>query len=79
MDSFSRERLLDVDNTPRDKARLHSVALPKSGVWTNSIPSKVLGLHLSNKEFQATAKYRLGLPIFNSNGTCPACGAPKIF
>ena len=57
--------------------RVLSVALPKSGSWLNCVPCKALGLHLSNKEFLVSAKYRLGLPIYGSDGTCPSCQSPS--
>ena len=32
-----------------------------------------LGLHLRGQEFVVAVKCRIGLPIFNSAGKCPAC------
>ena len=36
-------------------------------------PIKTLGLHLRPPEFILAVKYRLGLPIYTSQGPCPAC------
>ena len=57
---------------PREKARLGSVSLRHSGDWLNVVPSKVLNLHMHPLEFRTAAKYRLGLPVFSSEGKCPA-------
>ena len=57
----------------REKARLGSLSLPHSGDWLNCPPLKALGLHLRSAEFVLAAKYRLGLPIFDQEGPCPAC------
>ena len=57
----------------REKARLGSLSLPHSGDWLNCAPLKALGLHLRPAEFVLAAKYRLGLPIFDQEGPCPAC------
>ena len=77
IDKANHEQLLSVSNSTREKARLLSVGLPKAGCWMNAIPSKALGLHLSNLEFQATVKYRLGLPVFSRDGPCVGSGAPS--
>ena len=34
-----------------------------------------LGLHLRGSEFVVAARFRLGMPIYNKEGRCPACGA----
>ena len=57
----------------REKARLASLSLPHSGDWLNCAPLKALGLHLRSAEFVLAVKYRLGLPIFDQEGPCPAC------
>ena len=75
--SHNRNTLLEMEHSPRDRAMLSSVALPKTGCWANSIPSKAQRLHLSNKEFQVTSKYRLGLPVFSSEGACQGFKAPS--
>ena len=77
MDSSNREELLSLPHSQRDKVRLLSVTLPKSGSWVNSLPSKALCLHLSNKKFLVTAKYKQGQPVFSCHGICPSCRAPS--
>ena len=57
----------------RKKARLGSLSLPHAGDWLNCAPIKSLGLHLRPAEFVLAMKYRLGLPIFDAAGPCPAC------
>ena len=57
----------------RDKARLASLGLPHAGDWLNVIPSPVLGLHVRPQEFRYSVLYRLGAPIFTTDGACPAC------
>ena len=44
-----------------------------AGDWLNTPPLKALGLHLRPREFVLATKYRLGLPVFDSAGPCPAC------
>ena len=39
-----------------------------------ALPSRTLGLHLRPEEFVFGAKYRLGMLVFPTTGTCPARG-----
>ena len=57
----------------RDIARFSSLGLPHSGSWLSVVPSPPLGLHLRPAEFIPILKYRLGIPVYSSRGTCPAC------
>jgi hypothetical protein len=57
----------------REKARLLSLTLDHAGDWLNTPPLKALGLHLRPPEFVIALKYRLGLPVFDTPGPCPAC------
>ena len=57
----------------REVARLKSLGLPHAGAWLNCPPMPALGLHLRGQEFVVAVKCRIGLPIFNSAGKCPAC------
>ena len=66
------EGMVDEDDT-REKARLGSLSLPHAGDWLNCAPIKSLGLHLRPSEFVLAVKYRLGLPIYDAEGQCPAC------
>ena len=61
----------------REMARLGSLGLPYAGAWLNCPPMPALGLHLRGVEFAAAVKFRLGLPIYNSAGPCPACDHPS--
>ena len=54
---------------------MNSLALKHSSDWLNCIPSTKLGLHLKPIEFRAAMLYRLGIPIFSSEGKCIACPA----
>ena len=73
IDSINKETLISGANSTREKARINSIGRPKAGAWLNATPSKALGLHMSNKDFQVALKYRLGVPVFNLAGICPAC------
>ena len=57
----------------RERARLLSLSLPHAGDWLNTPPLTALGLHLRAAEFILAMKYRLGLPVFDREGPCPAC------
>ena len=65
MESFEGER---------EKARLNSVTLAHAGDWLNAVPVKALGLHLRPREFTSSLKYRLGMRVYPSVGSCIACG-----
>ena len=58
---------VDQGNT-RERARLASLSLAHSGDWLNCAPVRSLGLHLRPPEFVLAAKYRLGLPIYQTRG-----------
>ena len=53
-------------------ARLQSLQCPRSGAWLQAIPSKALGLHLSNVEVVTGVKLRLGMEVYDIEGPCPA-------
>ena len=57
----------------REIVRMASLGLPNAGNWLSVVPSPSLGLHLRAAEFIPIMKYRLGLPVYSSAGTCPAC------
>ena len=65
--------LLDSLTELRDKARMASLSLSHTGDWLNVVPSHSLGLHLRPREFIVSILYRLGIPIYLSDGPCPAC------
>ena len=70
--SFLSNLIAEEGNT-RDIARFSSLGLPHSGSWLSVVPSPPLGLHLRPAEFIPILKYRLGIPVYSSRGTCPAC------
>ena len=57
-----------------DLARVQSLGLPGAGDWLNANPIKVLGLHLRDSELRILIRFRLGLPVFDREGPCVACG-----
>ena len=61
----------------REIARLKSLTLPRAGDWLSVVPMPSLGLHLRPPEFTTSLKYRLGVPVFTTEGTCPSCQAPS--
>ena len=46
VDIKCHQTLLDTTIEQRDKVRLASLSLPKSGAWLHVVPSPSLGLHL---------------------------------
>ena len=69
---FQKQLLIDSvgEDEVRERARLSSLGLPHAGDWLNTPPLAALGLHLSAAEFVPALKYRLGLPVFTSEGPC---------
>ena len=65
------------EDEDRERARLASLALPHAGDWLNTAPLTALGLHLRPLEFVMAVKYRLGLPVYDRAGPCPACLRPS--
>jgi hypothetical protein len=64
---------LEREGEVRDQARMASLGLPHAGDWLNALPSPSLGLHLRPEEFVTAARLRLGAPVFQTAGPCPAC------
>ena len=79
VDQEVQRQLLDSleDDEDREQARLASLALPHAGDWLNTAPLTALGLHLRPLEFVMAVKYRLGLPVYDRAGPCPACLRPS--
>ena len=75
VDQHQKQLLMDDvgEDEVRERARLSSLGLPHAGDWLNTPPLAALGLHLRAAEFVPALKYRLGLPVFTSEGPCPAC------
>ena len=65
------------DGDKREVARLACLTMPHSGDWLNCPPVVALGLRIPATEFILAVKYRLGMPVFGSNGPCPACNHPS--
>ena len=75
VDQHVHQQLLEGvgEEEDRERARLASLNLQHAGDWLNTAPLKALGLHLRAAEFILVVKYRLGLPVFDTAGPCPAC------
>ena len=75
VDQQGQKQLLEGigEDGDRERARLASLGLQHAGDWLNTAPLKALGLHLRGAEFTLVVKYRLGLPVFDTAGPCPAC------
>ena len=75
VDLEQKRQLMEMvgEEEERERARLLSLTLEHAGDWLNTPPIKALGLHLRAPEFILALKYRLGLPVFDSHGPCPAC------
>ena len=54
-----------------------SLGLPYTGSWLSVVPSPALGLHLRAAELIPVLKYRLGIPVYTTDGPCPACSLPS--
>ena len=67
------KNLVQADGDEREVARLACLTLPHSGDWLNCPPVVALGLRIPAFEFTLSVKYRLGMPVFGSDGPCPAC------
>ena len=76
VDLFNRSLLLNQlqEGNVRDLARLTSLGLKYAGSWLSVVPSPALGLHLRPAEFVPIVRYRLGINVYSSEGSCPACG-----
>ena len=58
----------------RSSARLLSLSLPQAGAFLNVIPNPNFGLSIIPENFRISLQYRLGLPVYSSPHSCPACG-----
>ena len=76
IDLHNKDCLLDEIKTSsslREQARMASLSLPHAGDWLNTTPILSLGLHLRSSEFIPAARYRLGVPVYESDSPCIAC------
>ena len=58
---------------PRHQAVIRSAALPHTGDFLNAVPCPALGLRMEGRAFTYACKYRLGLPVYQTDK--PACSA----
>ena len=65
------------EGNPREMARLASLSLPYAGAWLDAAPVAALGLYMQPSEFTMAARYRLGIPVYDQAGPCPACHRPS--
>ena len=79
VDLHQRAQLIDgiEEEEVREVARISSLSLPHAGDWLNTAPLTALGLHLRPSEFVLAVKYRLGMPVYDRAGPCPACLRPS--
>ena len=70
---------LKAQGSTREVARFSSVSIKDAHAadYLSVVPSPGLGLLLRPSEFVAAIRYRLGHPVFGSDGPCPACGRPS--
>ena len=71
------ESLVNSVSNSCERARLLSLQLPHAGDWLYVVPSPTLGLLLRPPEFRTAVLYRLGVPLFRSEGVCHGCGTPE--
>ena len=71
-DNKALSNLLECQTFTREKARLLSLSLPRSGAWLTAAPI-ALGLHLQPIEIRSALKYCLGVPLYDSDRRCPYC------
>ena len=50
-----------------------SLGLPYAGAFLEAVPIPALGLYLQPSEFVLSVRYRLGCPVYDRTGPCPAC------
>ena len=68
---------IEEEGEGREIARLKSLGLKHAGEWLSVTPMPALGLHLRAPEFVCSLKYRLGIPIYSTEGPCPSCSSPS--
>ena len=77
IDSKLQKSVFAAASTLNDRVRLSGVAKSRAGAWLNVVPSFSLGLSMHSQEFRCAAQYRLGSPVFEQDGPCPACARPS--
>ena len=74
IENLQHEALTQTFTSTRDKARMSSLGIKHAGDWLNVVPNPSLGLLLRAQEFRSAVMYRLGVPMFQREGPCVACG-----
>ena len=71
---MNRQKTL-VDSLPNgcDKARMEYLSFPYAEDRLVVPPNPKINLHLRSFEFRTGALYRLGVPLYQSEGSCPTC------
>ena len=54
-----------------EAARLLSLSVRHAGAWLSAPPIPALGLHMAPNEFRVSAKYRLGVPVYDAERKMP--------
>ena len=67
------KEIMEAEGNIREIARINSLSLPYAGAWLETVPIPALGLYLQPSEFVQAIRYRLGCPIYDRAGPCPAC------
>lgn len=62
--------------SPELKARLLALQVPGTSTWLSLPPNPECGHWMHPRAFQAYLQYRLGLPIYPPDSSCPQCQAP---
>ena len=57
------------------QARLLAVSAPDSGAWVQTLPSRNLGLHLTDREIRVATGLRLGASLVSPH-SCVSCASP---
>ena len=62
-------------SSEREPARLFSSSVQHAGAWLSASPIPALGVHMAPNESIVSAKYRLGVLVYDAGRKCPFCRA----
>ena len=79
IDEASHNHLISSAPSTRSRALVLSTGLPHASDWLNVVPSSTLGLHLLDREFWCCLCYWLGVPLHNSQYTCPGAAVRRTY
>ena len=68
-------RALRDQASPCDQTRLQAYSAPGAGRWLGSAPSETLDKHLTSQQLFTTTAARLGVDVYEEDGSCNFCGA----